>query len=182
MWRRQTGRLCRLSFDGEHMTAHTGQNNGSNRKTFLLLLPLFCPVFGTGHFSLFCGFDSVVFAGKASGIAFIFFLCGNTQAGQFSVSVFIRLFIIPDSIQVNGALCIPVTQIAAEQFFAVCRLCIRSPAVPKQPHPLSLIKEGFFCFIIFQSECFIYVKHICAFPGGIFCVSGNVPGIKFRGR
>ena len=45
MWRRQTGRLCRLSFDGEHMTAHTGQNNGSNRKTFLLLLPLLCPVF-----------------------------------------------------------------------------------------------------------------------------------------
>ena len=57
---------------------------------------------------------TVVFAGKASGIAFIFFLCGNTQAGQFSVSVFIRLFIIPDSIQVNGAFCIPVTQIAAE--------------------------------------------------------------------
>ena len=37
MWRRQTGRLCRLSFDGERMTAHTGQNNGSRKKTFLLL-------------------------------------------------------------------------------------------------------------------------------------------------
>ena len=36
MWRRQTGRLCRLGFEGERMTAHTGQNNGSNRKTFLL--------------------------------------------------------------------------------------------------------------------------------------------------
>ncbi len=68
MWRRQTGRLCRLGFDGERMTAHTGQNNGSNRKTFLLLPVL--PGFWYGSFFVILRFRFRYFCWKSSRYCF----------------------------------------------------------------------------------------------------------------
>ena len=148
MWRRHDGTFVSIAFDGERMTAHTGQNNGKQKNVLPCLS--FCHRFWyPGSFSLFCGFDSVVLLEKLPVLLSIFFCAAIRRPVQFSVIRFHQAVYNP--LTVYGQWCPSASQLPRLLLnnFAVCRLFIRKSGCPKPASHTAFLKRGLFCFIIF---------------------------------